>query len=51
MVEQVLRYYYASLVEPSGYYFSNDVMYTTPASPYPLKKENEAKKKKKKKAM
>jgi hypothetical protein len=35
-----------SSVEPGGYYFSVDVMYTTAASPYPIKKEKESKKKK-----
>jgi hypothetical protein len=46
-VEQELQYYYASSVEPSGYYCSDDVMYATTASPYPIKKEKERIKKKK----
>jgi hypothetical protein len=40
-VERELQYYYASSVEPSGYYCSNDVMYISVASPYPIKKEKE----------
>jgi hypothetical protein len=46
-VEQELQYNYASLVEPSGYYCSDDVMYTIMGSPYPIKKEKERIKKKK----
>jgi hypothetical protein len=46
-VEQELQYYYASSVELSGYYCSDDVMYTMTASPYPIKKEKERIKKKK----
>jgi hypothetical protein len=45
--ERELQYYYTSLVELSGYYCSNDVMYTIAASLYPIKKEKERIEKKK----